>query len=239
MSGPGGASGLIVSFPAAGHTRLAQMEKIAARRGAAHLSLRNPASVAALQSGEWSEHCLAEAGRARAGAPGGHVLLAGHSMGGLSAVTLRAALAARLGRPPELLLVNTPCPDSSGRIPTMSHMKDTEIAEILARDGFPQDLLDDEGTLAEIADGLREDAVVADHLAERTASHAPLDTLHVLSARGDAFIPAERCAAWDEHVSGDFHLTFANGGHSLDAPLTDALARAVDAVLVRAEAGVA
>lgn len=240
MSGPAGTTGLIVTFPAAGagSTTLEPVEKLAARRGMDCLNLRNPASVEALTSGEWPARCVAQVGRACGEDPAGRVLLIGHSMGGLSAVCLRDGLTVELGRPAELLLINTPCPDPCGRIPTMSHMTDVEIAEILAHDRFPQDLLGDEAMLAEIADGLRHDAAVADRLSERVSRAAPLDNLHVLSARGDAFIPPERCAAWHDRVSGEFHLTVANGGHSLDESLNRVLERAVDAVLARAQLGV-
>jgi surfactin synthase thioesterase subunit len=152
-------------------------------------------------------------------------------MGGLSAVRLSAGLDAQLGLPVRLLVVNTPCPDATGRIPTMSHFSDAEIADVLAHDGFPQDLLDDEDMLAEIAAGLRADATVADRLAEWVGSAGDLDSLHVLSTRGDRFIPPEQCAGWWQRVSREFQLTIAEGGHTLDEAAAGVLDRALDAVL--------
>lgn len=239
MSGRAAGKDLVLSFPAAGAggTTLDQLEKLAARRGMAYLALRNPAAVEVLASGEWQARCVEKVGRALEEERAGRMILIGHCMGGLSAIRLCEGLAVDLGRPAELLIINTPCPDSSGRIPTMSRLTDAEIAEILRHDGFPQDLLEDEDMLAEIAGGLREDASVADRLAEWIDSATPLGTLHVLSTRGDTFIPPEHCAAWRDRVSGEFHLTIANGGHTIDESLTGVLERAVDAVLARAQAG--
>lgn len=239
MTGPAGATALIASFPAAGSggTTLEQLEKLAVRRGMSHLALANPESPGALASGAWQAESADRIRRAAEQASAGRVLLFGHCMGGLSAVRLSDGLAPALGLPVALLVVNTPCPDSAGRIPTMSGFSDTEIAEVLAHDGFPQELLDDEDMLAEIAEGLREDAVVADRLAEWVAAADTFDTLHVLSTRGDTFIPPERCAGWRERVSGEFQLTVTHGGHAIDESLAGVLERAVDAVTaaVRAE----
>ncbi|GAA2966555.1 thioesterase II family protein [Streptomyces enissocaesilis] len=239
MRGPTDGRDLVVSFPAAGAggTTLEQGEKVAARRGAAYLALPNPATAEALASGQWQAHCVEELGRAADQASAGRAILIGHSMGGLSAIRMYDGLAARLALPIALLIINTPCPDSLGRIPTMSQLSDAEIAAILAHDGFPRDLLDDEDMLVEIADRLRKDAAVADRLAERVSTTGPLDALHVLSTRGDMFIPLERCAAWRHRVSGEFHLTITDGGHAIDESLTGVLERAVDSALAGAQAG--
>jgi surfactin synthase thioesterase subunit len=157
-------------------------------------------------------------------------------MGGLSAVRLSGGLDALLARPVSLLLVNTPCPDPAGRIPTMSRFSDAQIAEVLAHDGFPQEILDDEDLLEEIATGLRQEAVVADRLAEWVVSAGDLDTLHVLSTRGDRFIPPEQCAGWRHRVSRAFHLTIVDGGHALDETVVGALERTVDTVLSSTQA---
>jgi len=230
---PAGATDLIAFFPAAGAggSTLEQLEGLAARRGMACVAMSNPASVDALLSGEWQAESIEEIRRAVDHESAGRVILAGHCMGGLSAVRLVDGLGSRLALPVRVLALNTPCPDSSGRTPTMSQFSDAEIAEVLARDGFPQELLDDEDMLAEIAAGLRQDAAVADRLAEWVNSTDDLDTLHVLSTRGDRFSPPEQCAAWRHRVSGEFHLTIAAGGHSLDEATTGVLERAVDSVL--------
>jgi surfactin synthase thioesterase subunit len=222
---------LVASFPAggAGGSTLEQLEKLAARRGMAYLAMSNPASVAAL--GPWLAESADAIRRAVDQASAGRVILAGHCMGGLSAIRLADDLGARLGRPVRVLAINTPCPDSSGRIPTMSRFSDAEIARVLAHDGFPQDLLDDEDMLAEIADGLRQDAKVADRLAEWVASAGSFGTLHVLSTRGDTFIPPEQCAPWWRRVSGEFQLTIVDGGHAIDEATAGILERAIDSVL--------
>ncbi|MEU1039659.1 thioesterase II family protein [Streptomyces sp. NPDC005551] len=225
---------LLVAFPAAGSggTTTEQLEKLAARRGMGFLSLPNPPDSGAVESGAWQEDCGTQLREALDAADAARALLVGHCMGGLSALRLHDGLAARTGRPAGLLLINTPCPDHEGRIPTMTRLTDRQIAEILAHDGFPQDLLDDEDMLAEIADGLREDASVADGLAEWIHTTAPaLDTLHVLSTRGDTFIPPRHCVTWHERVRGEFHVTVADGGHTIDAPLAGLLEQCVDAAL--------
>ncbi len=236
MTEPAEITDLMVTLPAAGSggTTLEQLEKAATRHGMACLALPNPASPGALASGEWRERCVEEIRRAAGQAGAGRVILVGHCMGGLSAIRLHQGLTAQLALPTGIMVINTPCPDASGRIPTMSQLSDAEIAEILAHDGFPQDLLDDEDMLEEIADGLREDAVVADRLAEWVASVAPLDALHVLSTRGDTFIPPEQCAGWLHRVAHEFHLTVTDGGHALDAELAGVLDRALDLLLAGA-----
>lgn len=233
---------LLVAFPAAGAggTTLEQLEKLAARRGMGFLSLSNPPTSPSVESGAWQADCVARIRAALDEADATRTLLVGHCMGGLSALRLHEGLAERTGGPAGLLLVNTPCPDHEGRIPTMSRLDDARIAEILAHDGFPQDLLDDEDMLAEIADGLREDASVADGLAEWIhTSAAPLETLHVLSTRGDTFIPPRHCVTWHERVEGEVHVTVADGGHTIDAPLAALLERCVDAALARVRTEVA
>ncbi|MEU9980593.1 alpha/beta fold hydrolase [Streptomyces sp. NPDC050856] len=236
MTGPTDTKDLLVSFPAAGArgTTRDPLKDIAARRGMGYTAMANPVSVHALESGAWRARAVDGIGRAVQEVSAGRVVLVGHSMGGLSALHLYDDLRARLARPVGALLVNTPCPDASGRIPTMSRMSDAGIAGVLARDGFPPELLDDPEMLAEIADGLRADATVADRLAERVGPAGGPPTLHVLSARGDTFIPPERCAAWQHRVSREFHLTIANGGHALDEGLLEALDRAIDPVLASA-----
>ena len=241
MSGPAGAVDLIASFPAAGSggSTLEQLEKLAVRRGLAYLALSNPESIDALASGDWQAESVEEIRRAADQASAGRVILVGHCMGGLSAVRLSDGLGAAIARPVRVLALNAPCPDSAGRIPTMSAFSDAEIAAVLARDGFPQELLDDEDMLAEIAAGLREDATVADRLAEWINSVGDLDTLHVLSTRGDTFIPPEHCAGWWQRVSGEFHLTVAEGGHALDESSVGILESAIDSVRAAAPAEVA
>jgi len=58
-----------------------------------------------------------------------------------------------------------------------------------------------------------------------------LETLHVLSTRGDYFIPPEQCAGWQHRVSGEFHLAIVRGGHALDETTIGVLERAIDSVL--------
>lgn len=238
MTGATGAPALMVAFPAAGAggSTLEQLAKLAARRELAYLAGDNPATPDALRAGEWQQRTTEEIRRAARESAAGRVILVGHCMGGLSAVRLSYDLGARLGLPVLVLVINTPCPDPSGRIPTMSQFSDAEIAEVLAHDGFPQDLLDDEDMLAEIADGLRADAEVADRLAEWLSSAGDLDTLHVLSTRGDFFIPPEQCTGWWRRVSGEFRLTVAEGGHALDEESAGLLERALDAVLAAGRA---
>lgn len=232
---------LIASFPAAGAggTTLEQLEKLAVRRGMGYLAMSNPDSIDVLESGSWQAESVEALRRAVDQASAVRVILVGHCMGGLSAIRLSEGLGSSLAVPVSMLVVNTPCPDSSGRIPTMSRLSDAEIAHVLAQDGFPQDLLDKDYLLAEIADGLREDAVVADRLAEWVQSAADLDTLHVVSTRGDTFIPPEQCAGWRNRVSGEFHLTIAPGGHALDETSIGVLERALDSLLAAAHAEVA
>ncbi|MEV1092038.1 alpha/beta fold hydrolase [Streptomyces microflavus] len=226
--------GLLIAFPAAGSggTTLEQLEKLAARRGTGFLALPNPPSDEAVESGSWQKECLTQVSGALQDTGTGQTLLAGHCMGGFSALRLRDALTAHTGRPAPVLLLNTPCPDRQGRIPTMSSLTDDEIAEILAHEGFPQDLLDDEDVRTEIADRLRAEALVADGLARWLHTDGtPPDILHVLSTRGDYFIPPRHCVTWHERVPGEVHLTVADGGHAIDAPLAGLLERCVDAAL--------
>ncbi|MFD5988284.1 alpha/beta fold hydrolase [Streptomyces cyaneofuscatus] len=225
---------LLVAFPAAGSggTTMEQLEKLAALRGMGFLALPNPPSDEAVESGSWQRECLAQVSGALQEDGGGRTLLAGHCAGGFSALRLRDALTAHTGRPAPVLLLNTPCPDGQGRIPTMSALTDDEIAEILAHEGFPQDLLDDEDVRAEIADRLRAEALVADGLARWLHTDGTLpEVLHVLSTRGDFFIPPRYCVTWHERVRGEVHLTVADGGHAIDAPLAGLLERCVDAAL--------
>lgn len=237
MTGPASAPQLMVSFPAAGAggSTLEQLAKLAVRRELAYLAGSNPSSLEELRSGEWQQQAVEEIRCAARESAAGRVILIGHCMGGLSAVRLSYDLDARLGLPVVVLVVNTPCPDPAGRIPTMSQFSDGEIAEVLAHDGFPQDLLEDEDMLAEIADGLRAEAAVADRLAEWIDAADDLHTLHVLSTRGDSFIPPERCVGWWRRVSGEFGLTVAAGGHALDEASAEVLERALDAALAAAE----
>jgi surfactin synthase thioesterase subunit len=233
-----GVKDLVASFPAAGAggTTLEQLEKLAARRGMAYVAMSNPASIDALESGEWQAESIDEIQRAVDQASPGRVILVGHCMGGFAAVRLSDGLGSRLALPVRVLVVNTPCPDSSGRVPTMSRSSDAEIAQVLAHDGFPQELLDDEDLLAEIADGLRKDTTVGDRLAEWINSAGDFETLHVLATRDDAFIVPEQCAAWRNRVSREFQLTITNGGHSLGEALIGVLERVIDSVLASAQA---
>lgn len=239
MIKPADAINLIAFFPAAGAggTTLEQLEKLAVRRDMAFVAMSNPASIDTVVSGQWQTESIDEIQRAVDHASAGRVILIGHCMGGLSAIRLADGLGSRLALPVSVLAVNTPCPDSRGRIPTMSQFSNVEIAEVLSHDGFPQDLLDDEDMLLEIADGLRKEAKVADRLAELINSAGDLETLHVLSTRGDTFSPPEECAAWRHRVSDEFQLTIANGGHSLDEASIKVLERVIDSVIasVRAE----
>lgn len=229
---------LIASFPAAGDGggTLEQLEKLTVRRDMAYVALSNPVSVGALESEQWRAESVDRLRHCADRASAGHVVLVGHCMGGLSAIRLSDGLGSELALPVSVLVINTPCPDSLGRIPTMSRFSDAEIAEVLAHDGFPQELLDDEDLLEEIAAGLREEAVVADRLAEQIRSSGDLDALHVLSTRGDAFIPPEQCAGWRHRVSRSFHLTIVEGGHTLDETVVGALDRTIDSVLASTEA---
>ncbi|MEU3030180.1 thioesterase II family protein [Streptomyces incarnatus] len=224
---------LCVCFPAAGGggAPLALMRDAAARLGLTALALPNAESVTDLDSGQWERRSVEAIRRAADQGAARRLVLAGHSMGGLSAIRLLPALGVRETRPIGALVINTPCPDSSGRIPTMSRLPDPEIARILAHDGFPQEVLDDENMLAEIAHGLRGDTVVADRLAERLDPADHLTGLHVLCGRDDRFIPPERCAAWAHRVSGEFRLTVVPGGHSPDPTWAAALGRALTGVL--------
>ena len=238
MSGPAVARDLIASFPAAGAggTTLEQLEKLAARRAMAYVALSNPESIDDLVSGAWHARSVEEIQRAVAQAAAGRVLLVGHCMGGLSAIRLSGGLASVLALPVRVLAINTPCPDASGLIPTMSRFSDAEIAEVLLHDGFPPEVLEDEDMLTEVADGLREDAMIADRLAEWIHSAGDLESLHVLSTRGDTFIPPEQCAPWRHRVTGEFQLTITHGGHMIDETSAGVLARAVDSVLAAAQA---
>lgn len=232
------ARGLLAAFPAAGAggSTEEQFQKLAARRGMAYVAMSNPASLDVLESGKWQGESIDEIRRAADQASAGHVILAGHCMGGLSAVRLSDGLGSLLALPIRVLLVNTPCPDSSGRIPTISQLPDAGIAEILAHDGFPQDLLDDEDMLAEIADGLRADAEVADRLAEWVSAAEGFETLHVLSTRGDTFAPPAWCSGWQYRVSCEFQLMIADGGHSIDETSAGLLERAIESVVASARA---
>ncbi|MFF3976182.1 thioesterase II family protein [Streptomyces sp. NPDC055808] len=233
MNEPSAGPDVCVCFPAAGGggATLALLRDIAAARGMTVLTLSNADSVADFESGRWQDRAVREVQRAVAQVSGRRIVLAGHSMGGLSAICLHAALGTRIGVPTRVLVINTPCPDSSGRIPTMSHLPDRAIAQVLAHDGFPQELLDDEDMLAEIAHGLRRDAVVADRLAEWIGSDGDLGQLHVLSGRDDRFIPPECCAAWRHRVTEEFQLTVTPAGHALDATRTAVVERTFDGLL--------
>jgi surfactin synthase thioesterase subunit len=233
MTAPGGGVDLVASFPAAGDggSTLEQLEALARRRGMAYTALANPPTIDALTSGKWQADVVDQLRDAARRAAAGRVVLFGHCMGGLSAVVLFDGLAAALSTPVGLLVVNTPCPDAAGRIPTMSSLSDEQIAEVLARDGFPQEVLDDEDLLPEIAEGLRDEALVADRLAEQVGASGGLDTLHVLSTRGDTFIPPEACAGWRHRVSRAFHLSIVDGGHMLDENVAGALDRIIGSVL--------
>lgn len=238
MTKPADPKALIASFPAAGSggVTLEQLEKITVQRGMAYLALPNPPSLDAVESGQWQAQSAEAVRAAVEQASAGQVVLVGHCMGGLSAIRLADGLGARLGLPVRVLAINTPCPDSAGRIPTMTHLSDAEIGEVLAHDGFPQDLLDDEDMLEEIADGLRQEAVVADRLAEWVGTAGDLDALHVLSTRGDFFIPPEHCAPWQQRVSGEFQLTITPGGHGIDEASKGLLERALDSAVACARA---
>jgi surfactin synthase thioesterase subunit len=231
-------SGLLAFFPSAGAGGSTQQEfqKVASARGIAYVAMPNPATLDVLDSGKWHDESIDEIRDATDRVSARYVILAGHCMGGLSAVRLADDLGSLLALPVRVLLVNTPCPDSSGLIPTMSQLPDAGIAEILTDGGFPQDLLDDEDMLAEIADGLRADAEVADRLAEWVSAVEGFQTLHVLSTRGDSFVPPAWCSGWQHRVSGEFQLLIADGGHSIDETSAGLLERAVDSVAASARA---
>ncbi|MEW1612904.1 MULTISPECIES: alpha/beta fold hydrolase [unclassified Streptomyces] len=241
MSGPEESS-LLVAFPAAGSggTTLEQLEKLAARRGMGFLSLPNPAAAEAVESGAWQQECLTTVSATLGDTGASRTVLTGHCMGGLSALRLRKELVGHTGSPAGVLLINTPCPDGEGRIPTMSQLADDQIARILAHEGFPQDLLDDEDVLAEVADRLRAEASVADGLARWLhTTGAPPDVLHVLSTRGDFFIPPRYCVTWHERVRGEAHVTVADGGHAIDASMAGLLERCVEAVVAQTRTEIA
>lgn len=238
MTEPGRPGKLVASFPAAGGGGATQehLEKHAARRGLACAAVPNPHCVEVLGSGEWHEQAIDEIEHAADRASADRVVLAGHSMGGLAAIVLSGDIEARIGRPVRVLAVNTPCPDQAGRIPTMSGLSDTEIAGILAQDGFPPELLEDDDLLAEIASGLRKETRVADRLAALVSAAGDLSALHVLSLRGDKFIPPERCAAWRHRVVGEFQLTIAEGSHTISEVSSGSLGRALDSAVASVEA---
>lgn len=223
---------VIASLPAAGasSTSLRWLATAAARRGVDYVGLANPKFVDEFQSGRWQRECVQRLREVVATA--GSVVLVGHSMGGLAAVLLAGD--GRLGVPVGVLALNTPCPDAQGRIPTMSVSSDAEIAAILISDGFPADILDDEDVLAEIAEDVRSDAVMADRLA--LAVHAAgavpaMRAMHVLATSGDRFIGLERCVEWRHRVSGEFHLVVGQGGHMLTETPVGTLERAVDSAI--------
>jgi surfactin synthase thioesterase subunit len=217
---------MIASFPAAGAGRT-----FGWLSGEEYLPCGNAAGVDELRSGRWERDTVDEIVRAAQEASAPHVVLVGHSMGGLSAIRLSGKLGPALGVPVGVLLLNTPCPDTAGRIPTMSHSTDAEIADILAGDGFPAEVLADPELLAEVAAGVRADAEVADRLAEWVNHAADIDQLHVVTTRGDTFIGTERCARWRDRVSGEFHLVETEGGHMLDGTPPEVLRGAVDSVV--------
>ncbi|MGW4211315.1 thioesterase II family protein [Lentzea sp. NPDC004789] len=217
---------MIVSFPAAGAGRT-----FGWLSGAQYLPCANAAGVGELRSGRWERDTVDEIVRAAEESSAPHVVLVGHSMGGLSAIRLSGKLGPALGKPVGVLLLNTPCPDTAGRIPTMSHSTDAEIADVLAGDGFPAEVLADPELLTEVAAGVRTDAEVADRLAEWVNHAADIDRLHVVTTRGDSFIGTERCARWRARVSGEFRLIEAEGGHMLDGTPPEVLRGAVDSVV--------
>lgn len=233
MSVTAGHADLVAAFPAAGSggETLRQVEERAVRRGMAFVAMTNPPSIEALTSGRWQAGSVGELRRTAARVSARRVVLVGHCMGGLSALRLGADLDAALALTVSVLLINTPCPGPDGRIPTMSKMSDAQIADLLARDDFPQDLLDDEDMLAEIAEGLRSDARVADRIAEWVAATSTFPALHVLSTRGDSFVPPQFCTGWWTRTLGEFRLTVADGGHTIDAKSADAFDRAITALL--------
>ena len=226
------ATSLIASLPTAGvgSSMRGWLAGVADPDTQSYLALSNPASVDELVSGRWREESIEELRRAAEQAAADRVVLVGNCMGGLSAIYLAGGLAQRLGLVIEVLALNTPCPDSAGRIPTMSQFTDAQIAARLAEDGFPPEVLEDEDMLAEVAEGVRVDALVADWLAMAISAAEDLQSLHVLSTRGDTFIGPDRCAAWWRRVTGDFHLTVVAGGHTLNGS-TGVLKRAIDEVI--------
>jgi len=217
---------MIVSFPAAGAGRTFRW-----LTGENYLACANAADVGALRSGRWERDTIDEIVRAAEEKSARYVVLVGHSMGGLSAIRLSGKLGPALGLPVRVLLLNTPCPDTAGRIPTMSHSSDAEIADVLAGDGFPPEVLGDPELLAEVAAGVRADAEVADRLAEWVNSAADIDELHVVATRGDTFIGTERCARWRDRVTREFRLVEAEGGHMLDGTPAEVLHEVVDSVV--------
>ncbi|WNV87533.1 alpha/beta fold hydrolase [Umezawaea sp. Da 62-37] len=217
---------MIASFPAAGAGRGFRW-----LTGRDHVACANASSVDDLSSGRWEHDTTKEIVRTAAEVSARHVVLVGHSMGGLSALRLSGELGPALGVPVGVLLLNTPCPDSTGRIPTMSRSSDTEIADVLAGDGFPPEVLADPELLAEVAAGVRTDAEVADRLAEWVNSTADVDRLHVVTTRGDFFIGMERCARWRGRVTTEFVLVEAEGSHMLDGTPPEVLHAAVDSVV--------
>ncbi|MCD9901168.1 hypothetical protein LUR56_16630 [Streptomyces sp. MT29] len=129
---------LLIAFPAAGSggTTMEQLEKLAALRGMGFLALKNPPSDEAVESGSWQRDCLDQVSGALQADGGGPTLLAGHCMGGFSALRLRDELTAHTGRPAPVLLLNTPCPDGQGRIPTMSALTATRSPRSWPTRGF-------------------------------------------------------------------------------------------------------
>ncbi|WP_170837616.1 alpha/beta fold hydrolase [Actinopolyspora xinjiangensis] len=224
---------LIVSFPAAGagSTTFQWLESCAARRGAVYVSMLNADSVDALVSRDWHEGTLDEIQQVVDRTRPEQVVLVGHSMGGLSAFCLSHDLGSRIARPIGTLLINTPCPDAEGRIPTMSECSDSEIGEMLADDGFPEDLISDKEMLSEVSAGLRSDANVADFLAVSVSETNTIGNLHVLATRDDRFIGTSRCAMWRDWASHEFHLIVEHGGHMLNGTPFATLERTVGSVI--------
>lgn len=229
---------LIASFPAAGagSGTFQWLADAAARRGADYRAMANPPSTTAVADGTWRADAAADLRNAVQRSGARRVVLVGHSMGGLSAV----CLAEDVGTTPDthvaVLVLNTPCPDEWGRIPTLSSCSDAEIGTVLQGSSLGPDVLGDPELLAEVAAHVRSDAQVADRLALEAVG-VEIDVLHVVATRGDTLIATDRCEAWRHCVVGGFHLASIDGDHmALDAPpgaLDRALTSVLDALEIR------
>jgi len=225
---------LVVSFPAAGvgDSMAGWLTGPAAEcSGAGYLPLPNPGCLEELISDDWRRRTLSQIQHAVTEAAVDRVILVGHCLGGLSALYLVDEVRSRCAVPTALVVVNTPCPDGEGRVPSLAGSTDQEIGEVLAADGFPTEVLEDEDMLAEVADRVRDGARLGDWISRRLHAAGAPPALTVLSTRRDAFIGVEHCAAWRNRVLGEFNLTIVDGRHTLDDASMGVLARLLDSAI--------
>jgi surfactin synthase thioesterase subunit len=225
---------LVVSFPAAGvgDSMAGWLTGPAAEHpGAVYLPLPNPGCLDELTSDDWRQETLSQIQHAVVDSAADRVVLVGHCLGGLSALYLVDEVRSRCAVPTALVVVNTPCPDGEGRVPSLVDSTDQEIGKLLAADGFPTEVLEDEDMLTEVADRVRDGAQLGDWIAQRLHMAGTMSALTVLSTRGDAFIGVECCADWRTRVLGEFNLTIVDGRHTLDDASMGVLARLLDSAI--------